>query len=76
MPRPRQRYDDAGAPRPLRVTLDSTLAGMLYDACDSLAYKDETDLVSEIVRQWLQSNVRFRGLNLTAAGVLSAPATV
>jgi hypothetical protein len=54
MPRMRRRHDDDGKPLPLRVTLDPSLAGPVYEACDSLAYKDETVLVAHIVREWLR----------------------
>lgn len=52
MPKPRKRYDARGKPRPCAITLPPALAAYLYRECVGGKYRDETQLVTELVRKW------------------------
>lgn len=55
MPKKRRRITKRGDPAPCGVSIAGNLAVFLYDAWHrSRRYKDETELVNEIVRAWTQ----------------------
>ena len=52
MAKPRKRYDKRDKPLPCTVTLSDELSPYLYQERRRGKYKDETELVAAIVREW------------------------
>jgi Arc/MetJ-type ribon-helix-helix transcriptional regulator len=52
MPKARKRYDASGQPLPCTVTLPPSLAVFIYRERKKRRFKDETELVAAIVREW------------------------
>ncbi len=52
MPKARKRYNEQGQAQPCTVTVPDTLAVFLYRERKRGRFRDETELVSAIVRKW------------------------